>query len=348
MYKVDRTPPPVKQPLLPMSQTPGLMHVLFQSITGLIILINTVIFVFTSIYSESIFTPSTEALEFFGARDTVAVANGQYWRLFTANFLHIGILHYLFNNYALYIVGWNLERLWGKWRFLLLYLISGFAGNVLSQIMSINISAGASASIFGLFGSGLFVEWKLKRRLAEKGISTKNFNSVFTGLVIINIGIGFMIPQIDNAAHIGGLISGVIVAFAYSLSLDNIDSRYKQPLSVLIILLVSAAIAVGAWYSARSDMVEARLLVKLHEAKMPHDKYYVYSRLVKLSPDNYRYQLDRLSLSLAYGDYNTASSDLAFCLGSETRRKQCLSLVKKFSDSGLNKQAIWLEQKLSK
>ena len=74
----------------------------------------------------------------------------------------------------------------------------------------------------------------------------------------------------------------------------------------------------------------------------------LYSRLVKLSPDNYRYQLDRLSLSLAYGDYNTASSDLAFCLGSETRRKQCLSLVKKFSDSGLNKQAIWLEQKLSK
>ena len=64
-----------------------------------------------------------------------------------------------------------------------------------------------------------------------------------------------MTPQI-NAAHIGGLISGVIVAFAYSLSLDNIDSRYKQ-LSVLIILLVSAAIAVGAWYSA-IDMVEAR------------------------------------------------------------------------------------------
>ena len=124
MYKVDRTPPPAKQPLLPMSQTPGLMQVLFQSITGFIILINTVIFVFTSIYSQSIFTPTTEALEFFGARDTVAVANGQYWRLFTANFLHIGILHYLFNNYALYIVGWNLERLWGKWRFLLLYLIS--------------------------------------------------------------------------------------------------------------------------------------------------------------------------------------------------------------------------------
>ena len=104
----------------------------------------------------------------------------------------------------------------------------------------------------------------------------------------------------------------------------------------------------GAWYSARSDMVEERLLVKLSEAKTPPEKYYVYSRLVKLSPDNYRYQLDRLSLSLAYGDYDTASSDLAYCLGSEARRMQCLSLVKKFSDSGLNKQAIWLEQKLSK
>lgn len=348
MYKVDRTPQPSKQALLPMSQTPGLMQVLFHSFTGLIILINTVVFIFTSIYSDSLFTPTNEALELFGARDTVSVANGEYWRLFTANFLHIGLLHYLFNNYALYIVGWNLENLWGKWRFVFLYLISGLAGNVLSQIMSINISAGASASIFGLFGSGLFVEWKLKRKLSEKGVSTKNFNSVFTGLVIVNIGIGFLVPQIDNAAHIGGLISGVIVAFSYSLYIDNVNSRYKHPLSVLIILLLSAAIALGAWYSGRSDNVEARLLVKLSEVKAPHERYYVYSRLVKLSPNNYRYQLDRLSLSLAYGDYNTASSDMAFCLGSETGRSQCLSLVKKFSDSGLNKQAIWLEQKLNK
>ena len=61
------------------------------------------------------------------------------------------------------------------WRFLLLYPISGFAGNVLFKSAHL-YHAGASASIFGLFGSGLFVEWKLKRRLAEKGISTKNFN----------------------------------------------------------------------------------------------------------------------------------------------------------------------------
>ena len=68
--------------------------------------------------------------------------------------------------------------MWGKLRFFLLYIVCGISGNVLSQLVSVNISAGASASIFGLFGSGLVVEWLIKKKLAKEGVNTKNLSSV--------------------------------------------------------------------------------------------------------------------------------------------------------------------------
>ena len=282
MYRVDREPVRQKQPLLPMGQTPGLFEVLFHSLTGLIILINTLVFVFISIETGDIMSPSLDSLAKYGARDTVLVANGEYFRILTANFLHIGLLHYLFNNYALYIVGWNLEKMWGKSRFLLLYLLSGLCGNVLSQLYSINISAGASASIFGLFGSGLLVEWKLKKKLQHEGVNTANFNSSFAGLVVLNIILGLVIPNIDNAAHMGGLIGGVVVTYSYFLFLDNTNSRNKRSLSVAIILLLSAAITIGGYYGGRKDLVEIRITDSLNSADTPYKKYYLLSRLVEL------------------------------------------------------------------
>ena len=119
----------------------------------------------------------------------------------------------------------------------------------------------------------------------------------------------------------GGLISGVIMTISYFLSMDNHVASYKRPLSVLIILILSAAIAVGAVVGARPEGVEHRLLARLVESNTPYEKYYIISRLVKLSPDNDQYQIDRLSLSLTYGDYSTASSDVSFCLDSQTRKQ---------------------------
>lgn len=89
----------------------------------------------------------------FGAKVPWLVAGGEYWRLFTAIFLHIGFLHLAFNSYALYSLGPQVETLYGRNRFLMIYLLSGLAGSVASYVLSASVSAGASGAIFGLVGA---------------------------------------------------------------------------------------------------------------------------------------------------------------------------------------------------
>jgi len=134
---------------------------------------------------------------------------GQYWRLFTPMFLHGSILHILFNMYALYIFGPGLERHYGHWRFLLLYVISGYAGNVMSFIFSVNPSLGSSTAIFGLLGA----EGVLLYR--NRGVFGGNAQRALGNIIliaVINLFIGLS-PGIDNWGHIGGLMGGALFAW---------------------------------------------------------------------------------------------------------------------------------------
>jgi rhomboid protease GluP len=147
-----------------------------------------------------------------GAQVNVLVAGGQYWRLLTAMFLHIGLAHLAFNMYALYSLGRDLEAFYGSLRFSAIYFISGLAGNVLYYVAGPNnISAGASGAIFGLIGAevaflvsnrALFGSFRRQRLL----------NLAF--LIVVNLAFGFMNSGINNLAHMGGLISGLILGFA--------------------------------------------------------------------------------------------------------------------------------------
>lgn len=113
----------------------------------------------------------------FGAKVNELIAHGQYWRLLTAMFLHIGIMHLFFNSYALYIYGPVVERLYGKVKFTIVYLLSGLLGSLASYAFSPNPAAGASGAIFGLMGSLLY--FRQRRRTL--------FQRVFgPGLLIIN------------------------------------------------------------------------------------------------------------------------------------------------------------------
>ena len=85
-------------------------------------------------------------------------------------------------------------------------------------------------------------------------------------MVVLNIILGLVIPNIDNAAHMGGLIGGVVVTYSYFLFLDNTNSRNKRSLSVAIILLLSAAITIGGYYGGRKDLVEIRITDSLNSA----------------------------------------------------------------------------------
>lgn len=143
----------------------------------------------------------------FGANYDLLTKEGEYYRLLTSMFLHIGILHLLCNMYSLYIIGKEVENLFGKWKFLIIYLLSGISGSILSLAFSHNtVSAGASGAIFGLLGALLYFGYYYRTYLGA------TIRTSIIPVIIINLVIGFLSPGIDNAAHIGGLIAGVLTS----------------------------------------------------------------------------------------------------------------------------------------
>ncbi|MBE3570727.1 MAG: rhomboid family intramembrane serine protease [Bacillales bacterium] len=149
---------------------------------------------------------NTDTLIRFGAKFNPLILNGEWWRFFTPIFLHIGLLHLLMNTMALYYLGTMVEKIFGRWRFLWIYLFSGFLGSVASFVFTPNLSAGASGAIFGCFGALLFFGF-VNRSLFFR---TMGMNMIV--VIIINLIFGFTVPGIDNSGHIGGLIGGFLAA----------------------------------------------------------------------------------------------------------------------------------------
>jgi membrane associated rhomboid family serine protease len=169
-----------------------------------LIAVNVVIFIATSASGVNPFSgQGTSSLFDHLALIPPAVAHGEWWRIFTAAFLHFSIFHIGFNMYALFVFGPPLEAALGRVRFLGLYLLAGVGGSLLSVGLGPldETAAGASGAIFGLFGA-LYIVAR-HRNLATQGI-------VFT--IVANLVLSFTIPNIDWRGHVGGLIVGVVVA----------------------------------------------------------------------------------------------------------------------------------------
>ena len=150
-----------------------------------------------------------DMLAVYGVKSNEMIQQGQIWRLFTPMFLHGSILHLGFNMYALYVFGAGLERFYGHGRFLTLYLLAGFCGNVMSFLFTAAPSLGSSTAIFGLLGAqGVFL-------YQNRGIFGRMAQRSLINLILIagvNLVIGLS-PGIDNWGHIGGLISGTLFAW---------------------------------------------------------------------------------------------------------------------------------------
>ena len=149
-----------------------------------------------------------DLLAIYGMKINELIDAGQIWRLITSMFLHADIMHIGFNMYALYSFGRSLERFYGHGRFLFLYLLSGFAGNIVSYYFTDNPSLGASTAIFGLVAAeGIFIFLNKKYfPNAQKALQQ------LIMIIIINFILGLS-PQIDNWGHLGGFIGGL--AFAW-------------------------------------------------------------------------------------------------------------------------------------
>lgn len=135
---------------------------------------------------------------------------GQVWRLITPVFLHGSFLHLAFNMYALFLYGRGLENRFGHGRFLLLYFLSAYAGNVMSFLLTPNPSLGASTAVFGLIAAeGVFI---LQNRALLSGGASRALMNLFY-IAGVNLLIGFTSPGVDNWGHIGGLLGGLIFAW---------------------------------------------------------------------------------------------------------------------------------------
>ncbi len=154
----------------------------------------------------------TDWLFIFGGKVNPLIMQGQVWRLVTPILLHGSILHIAFNMYALYVIGGRLEKYYGHSRFLLLYLLSGFAGNVLSFVLTPNPSLGASTAIFGLLAAeGMFI---YQNRKLFGPMRTRQSILNLAVIFMINLAYGFMPgTNIDNMGHVGGAIGGVFFAW---------------------------------------------------------------------------------------------------------------------------------------
>jgi len=175
---------PVRAAYVPNAQTPIVTY----TIMGLTVVI----------YVAQLITPFLFGYDLpaqLGMKENSLIAQGELWRLFTPMLLHGSILHILFNMYALRSFGPGLEQHYGHGRFLLLYLLAGFAGNVASLALSVNPSLGASTSLFGLFGAeGVFL-YQNRELFGERARAA--LNQIVT-LAVINLIIGLSIPRIDN------------------------------------------------------------------------------------------------------------------------------------------------------
>lgn len=196
-------------------------------ITPILIILNVLIFVLMILNGVHFMEPTTDDLLRWGANFRPSTLNGEWWRLITCTFIHIGVLHLLLNMYALLYIGILLEPLLGTTKFASAYLITGVFASLTSLAWhDLTVSAGASGAIFGMYGVFLAM---LTTNLIEKEARKQLLTSigVFVGY---NLLYGLK-GGIDNAAHLGGLISGLIIGYAFYPGLKNpAKSKMDKPI----------------------------------------------------------------------------------------------------------------------
>lgn len=153
-------------------------------------------------------TENGQFMLLFGAKYNDLISDGEWWRLLTAAFLHFGLFHLLMNSFSLYQLGPQVERLFGRGRFLTIYLLAGLYGNLLSYLFSPSLSAGASGAIFGLLGAFIAYLRRYRQLFGAAGQSALRSMLVVVG---INLVYGLTSGVVDNYAHLGGLAAGFIL-----------------------------------------------------------------------------------------------------------------------------------------
>jgi len=190
----------------------------------------------------------------FGANYGTLILSGELWRLFTSTFLHIGGQHLGFNVVGLVAFGFEMERIYGRGRFLFIYLLSGLFGSLLSFAWQgpLQYSAGASGAIYGLIGMQVAFFFLYRHRMGEFGRQRRNSMLAIAGIGLV---LGFTVMPVDNMGHIGGLIGGFIFGYLlaprYQVDQGHTPRRIIDRGSLLrrwwVVILGGSTFIAGLW-----------------------------------------------------------------------------------------------------
>ena len=194
---------------------------------------------------QALFDPSAKLLFDLGAMQPVAVAGGQFWRLFTAMFLHAGLLHVALNAYFFWLFGRVVESVYGKSWMLLIYLVAGFLASVASYAFGpvTTLAVGASGAISGVFGA--FIAYNYRRR--QHAMNAANLRMALT-VIVLNAVIAIGYSSIDWRAHVGGLVAGFALGY---LADSSGPARQRAVVRFAgVATLVAIGIALVLWRTA--------------------------------------------------------------------------------------------------
>lgn len=202
----------------------------FPTVTYAIIAINIIVYIIPLLYGQS------EAMVAQFCVHGPSIRYGHYYRLFTGMFLHGSIFHLIFNSYALYVIGSQIESFLGKFKFLIIYLAGGLMGSLFSITFNGNAaSIGASGAIFGLMGALVYFGYHYRVYLGNV------IKSQIIPLIVFNLVLGFVMPGVDNSAHIGGLIGGTLATI--SLGIKDKSTNFER-MNGLITTIIFFAFAI--------------------------------------------------------------------------------------------------------
>jgi rhomboid protease GluP len=225
------------------------------SLTQIIFGINAAVFLGMALAASSILDFPPAELVRWGGNVGALTISGEWWRLLTNIFIHGGIIHIAFNMWCLWNLGQLAESLYGRWTYATIYLICGIGASLCSAGWHPYVpSVGASGAIFGLAGA-LIAAFKLGEFSVPRAALSGTLRSL-GAFVVYNLIFGFALPGIDNAAHIGGLVTGVIVGALIAV----IAPRHEDaPRRALVFGVVLVALAGGAMLLAHHYHVPLQL-----------------------------------------------------------------------------------------
>lgn len=206
-------------------------------ITTILITINVIIFALMYILGNG--SENTQTLIDFGANYVKLTKSGEFYRIITSAFLHIGMLHLILNMYSLSVIGTQIEYFYGKVKYIIIYLFSAIMGSLFTVVLSGSntVAAGASGAIFGLLGALLYFGYNYRGYIGNSIIGQ------VIPVIILNLFIGFTTPGIGNAAHIGGLIGGYLISMI--LGFDNENKASKVHGTIITTILLGFLIYIG-------------------------------------------------------------------------------------------------------